>query len=204
MDQSLGDLVVQGLTHPANYEAWYHTPRGEWIGRQECAVLQDFLPSFTNASLLDIGSGTGYFSRFFAKQGFIVTGVEPDRSMRDYARQLDDSISYIDAKVETLPFTNNSYDFVSAVTSLCFVQPPATALAEMWRVCRYGVVLGLLNRHSLLFLRKAGRVSYAGARWGTTRDIRKWAQRLSPMPIELKMRTNIIFSGGSASARFFE
>ena len=42
------------------------------------------------------------------------------------------------------------------MTSLCFIDDPLPALREMWRVTRHALVLGLLNRHSLLHREKHG------------------------------------------------
>lgn len=188
----------------ANYDAWYDSPGGSWIGDCEFKLLWDLAHPKLTARLLDVGSGTGYFSRRFHGAGLTVTGLEPDEAMRSFAASRNDTVDYVAGHAEALPFENAAFDYVTAITSLCFVSKPEVALAEMWRVCRYGVVLGLLNRHSLLFLRKAGQGSYAGARWDTARDIPKWVRRLSPTPIELRMQTSIIFPGGSAAARLFE
>lgn len=153
------------ITDPAAYEAWYHTPRGAWIGKIESALLLHLLQPHPGQTLLDVGSGTGYFSRRFTAAGLRVTGVDPDREMLHYARALEDGVEYLEATALHLPFADRSFDYCTAVTSLCFIAEPEQALAEMWRVSRHGVVLGLLNRHSLLYHLKHGRGAYRGARW---------------------------------------
>lgn len=72
------------------------------------------------------------------------------------------------ADMTALPFADRSFDCVMAITSLCFVEDERKALAEITRVARRRFALGLLNRNSLLYLKKGpGRASgaYAGARW---------------------------------------
>jgi hypothetical protein len=49
---------MKGIIDPAAYEAWYHTPRGGWIGDREFALLQNMLRPEAGASLLDAGCGT--------------------------------------------------------------------------------------------------------------------------------------------------
>ena len=55
-----------------------------------------------------------------------------------------------EASAETLPFENDSFDVVSAVTVLCFVREPERAIREMARVLKPGgrIVLGELGRYS--------------------------------------------------------
>ena len=192
------------IYEPAEYHAWYQTPRGRWIAQREFTVLMQLLHPEPGASLLDVGSGTGQFTRDFAQQGLRVTGIEPDPAMRDFARQSDSGITYVGAQAEQLPFSDKSYDYVTAVTSLCFVQQPATALAEMWRVSRHGIVIGLLNRNSWLHREKAGRGGYMGARWDTLRETKTWIDALIPKPVSVQWRFAIFFPAGSRLARIAE
>lgn len=191
---------------PAEYEAWYHTPRGHWIAGHEAALLLRLLSPQTGTSLLDVGCGTGHFSRRFARAGLRVTGVDPDPAMltcaRMHAAGLD--LDYVRADACALPFTDASFDSAAAVTSLCFVPEPAQALRELWRVSRRGVVLGLLNRRSLLYRRKQGRGAYRGARWDTVGQVQCWIDGLDPPPTRQRFRTAVFLPGGGAPARLVE
>ena len=189
---------------PASYEAWYHTPRGRWIGQREFSLLWKLLPPKPGASLLDVGCGTGYFSRRFAAVGLRVTGVDPDPSMLAFARQCDQGIRYIEGDAQALPFADRSFDCCSAVTSLCFVDESRQALAEMWRVSRHGVVLGVLNRRSLLYYRKRHSPGYAGARWDDRDSLRAWIRELRPTPVRVRFGTAILLPGGGILARSVE
>jgi SAM-dependent methyltransferase len=188
---------------PSTYDAWYHTPRGAWIGAVEFEVLMRLLQPVAGASLLDVGSGSGYFSRCFAAAGLAVTGVDPDPAMVEYARSRDGTLTWLRAGAAALPFGDASFDYVSAITSLCFVAEPERALREMWRVARRGVVLGLLNRHSLLYARKRERGGYVGARWDRVGEARRWASALHPMP-QVSVRSAVFFPSGGPGARAAE
>ena len=188
---------------PADYEAWYHTPRGAWIAEREFDLLWRLLPLQPGATLLDVGSGTGHFARRYAAAGLRVTGLDPDAAALAYARSLGGDIDYRAGDAQALPFPDVSFDYCAAVTSLCFVPDPARALAEMWRVARRGVVLGLLHRRSLLYRQKTGRGSYSGARWDSVAEVRAWAATLRPIP-QLTLRSAIHFPGGGLLARQVE
>jgi SAM-dependent methyltransferase len=155
-------------------------------------------------SLLDVGSGTGHFARRFAGSGLRVTGLDPDPNMLRFARDKHPDIPFLRGDALALPFREESFDFAAAVTSLCFVSDPQPGLREMWRVARCGVVVGLLNRTSLLCRRKAGRGGYAGARWDSLEAARKWGSRLDPAASLLSYGTAVILPGGSAIARLLE
>lgn len=190
--------------NPDQYEAWYHTPRGSWIGRREASLLLALMRPGQGQTLLDVGCGTGYFSRRFADAGFDVTGIDPDPAMLGHARTRGGEVNYIEGRAERLPFDDGRFDYVVAVTSLCFVEAAESALAEMWRVSRRGVVLGLLNRYSLLYVQKHGKGAYAGARWDTWPVVRRWIAQLDPPAAEYRHRTAIAFPRGGMLSRLAE
>jgi len=191
------------MHNPAEYEAWYHTPRGAWIGNTEFSLLQSLLHPAAGASLLDVGCGTGWFSRRFAEHGLQVTGIDPDPKALAYARSQGGELCWMEASATALPFADNSFDYSAAVTSLCFIDDVEQAVQEMWRVSRHGMVLGLLNRRSLLYRQKHGRGSYADARWDMLTDVKTWVARLQPAPC-LETGYAIFFPGGSTLARMAE
>ena len=189
---------------PARYEAWYHTARGRWIANREFDLLWRLLRPGAGESLLDVGCGTGHFSRRFARAGLTVTGLDPDPAMLAFAREHDGTIAYLQGRAEALPFADDAFDYCVAVTSLCFVANPARALAEMWRVARRGVALGLLHRPSWLWWRKRRAGSYRGARWDTWREVQGWIRTLAPAPRRVVHGYGIFGSGASVVGRRLE
>ena len=180
---------------PAEYEAWYHTARGKWIAGVEWKLLLDLMQPKADTTLLDVGCGTGHFSRRFADLGLNVTAVDSNQATLDYARQQSEEVHYLPANALSLPFVNDSFDYVSAITSLCFVESPQQALQEMWRVTRRGLLLGLLNKHSLLYWQKRHSRSYAGARWDRITVVKKWAKSLEPEPCRISVSNGVLVAG---------
>ena len=158
---------------PKQYEAWYATRRGAWIGEEEFRLVASLLAPHPSETLLDVGCGTGYFTHRFATDAANgnVVGADIDRDMLRFAGgHSAHSIGFVAADARQLPFRDRSFDLVVGITALCFIREEQQALREMLRVARRRVVLGLLNRHSLLYLakgRRGGRGAYHGARWHT-------------------------------------
>lgn len=189
---------------PAEYEAWYHTVRGKWIADIEWKLLLNLMQPKANTTLLDVGCGTGHFSRRFAETGLHVTALDPNQAALVYARRQGMGIDYLQADALSLPFSHNAFDYVSAITSLCFVALPEQALQEMWRVTKRGLLLGILNKHSLLYLQKRHSKSYAGARWERLTTVKHWVKKLEPEPFRYSMSDGVLVAGGGKVVRLVE
>ena len=183
---------------PEDYDAWYRSPRGKWIGETEYRLLTKLLQPMSGESLLDIGCGTGYFTRRFAESGHVVTGVDPSPAMLGFARKhaaAGERFVFGDARV--LPCPDRSFDLSISVTALCFIPEQVQALSEMLRVTRRRFAVGLLNRNSLLFLEKGrdyGRGGYRGAHWHTMREVESL---FLDLPVQdLTLRTAVLIPGG--------
>lgn len=131
------------------YEVWYEQGFGQWAAQEEEALLRQQLNTFPGASsLLEVGCGTGHFSRWFARQGLQVTGLDESPAMLAQAR-LRNGLAYLQGDALSLPFANQSFDLVAVITTLEFIAEPVQALREALRVTRQGLLLGVLNRQSL-------------------------------------------------------
>lgn len=192
------------MNDAAQYDSWYQTSRGQWISDNEFRLMMRQLHPEPGSTLLDVGCGTGHFSRRFASAGLEITGIDPDVDALMFARYQSSSVEYMEGRAENLPFPDNSFDYCSAVTSLCFVENYGKAITEMWRVCRKAMVLGVLNRRSLLYLRKRRQGSYQGARWDTNDEITSIATALAPQPAAITSGTAVVLPGGGAIARVVE
>lgn len=190
-------------SNPAIYDAWYYSPRGAWVGKEECQILIRMGAIGPETSLLDVGCGSGWFTRLFAAAGCRTVGVDHDAAMLTFARGRDGDISYVKSDMHHLPFPDKSFDIVSAITSLCFARDERRALAEIVRVARRTVLLGLLHRRSLLYGRKAGRGHYTGARWHTRAQVRSLIQSISGV-LGIDTEILLFWPGGPVTGRLLE
>ncbi|WP_296448160.1 class I SAM-dependent methyltransferase [Rhodoferax sp. UBA5149] len=191
---------------PEEYDAWYDSPRGRWVGDVEFELLCHHLDTTPGKSLLDVGCGTGWFTRRLAAAGLDVTGLDIDADALGFARQRSDhDISYVEGDACRLPFPAQSFDQVISITALCFVDDWPRAMAEIVRVTRRRFVLGLLNRHSLLWLdkgRSGGKGAYQGAHWHTRKQL---DEVLKDLPVEhIRFSTGIFLPSGTHLAQAVE
>jgi SAM-dependent methyltransferase len=137
----------------SRYEGWY-VGRGRRADGLEKELLEKLLGRFpAAASILEVGCGTGHFTRWFAQKGFDVVGLDVSEAMLREARRLGGPTNYLRADALSLPFADRSYDLTTMITTLEFLADPVRALAEAARVARQGLLLGVLNRWSVLALR---------------------------------------------------
>jgi ubiquinone/menaquinone biosynthesis C-methylase UbiE len=152
-----------------HYEQWYEVGEGHRADLLEKELLSKLLGGFSNVqSLLEIGCGTGHFTRYFATFFPSVVGLDISPAMLKEARRLnvehpdvehpdaigaigaDRRIPYLMGDALRLPFSDASFDVVAFITTLEFLNNPQQALKEAGRFARQGLLLGVLNAHSLM------------------------------------------------------
>ena len=89
-------------------------------------------------AIADIGSGTGFLSELFLKNGNRVYGIEPNQEMRQAGEEYlaaYDSFSSIDASAEATSLKDASVDFITAGQSFHWFDPDA-ARREFARILK--------------------------------------------------------------------
>lgn len=138
----------------AGYEAWYQTIPGSRADALEKAALNRRLQYFLDATtVLEVGAGTGHFTRWLNTQGLYAVGLDVSSAMLKKAQSLD-LVPYVRGDAHRLPFQQNAFDLVAFITTLEFLERDRHALAEALRIADRGLVLGVLNRWSPLGLQR--------------------------------------------------
>jgi SAM-dependent methyltransferase len=107
-----------------------------------------------SGAALDVGAGRGIASYALAKDGFVVTALEPNPSalvgaaaIRGLAAESGVSINVCEEFSERLPFESNSFDVVFARAVLHHTSDLASACAEFQRVLKPGGVMLAVREH---------------------------------------------------------
>jgi ubiquinone/menaquinone biosynthesis C-methylase UbiE len=138
----------------AHYEAWYETPEGRRADTLEKASLRQLLESFPRArSVLEVGCGTAHFTRWLSDEGLAAVGLDVSAAMLAQAQALN-GVLLVRGDALRLPFADGAFDLTIFITTLEFLERPREALLEALRVARHGVLLGVLNRWSVLGLQR--------------------------------------------------
>lgn len=153
------------------YEAWYATARGRRADLAERGLLERLLAPFATArSALEVGCGTGHFTRWLAGRLPRVVGLDRAPAMLAEARRRNPGLPLVRGDAHHLPIRSRAVDLSVFVITLEFVEEPAQVLAEAVRVARQGVLVVALNRWSLGgFSRRWGRDA-RGPLLGRARD----------------------------------
>lgn len=123
------NLTIDRLQH----KAWLNAVRA-------CGLAQD-------AKALDVGCGTGRWLRRYTRAGYHAIGIDPTQDMLRRVNEMGTTTPLVAALAQRLPFQNDSFDLVSAVTVVQHVAPSdqAAILREMSRVLRPGGSLLLIE-----------------------------------------------------------
>jgi len=106
-------------------------------------ALLDLVPPLTAAGplhlVVDLGSGTGLSTRFWAEAAHEVVGVEPQDAMRLYAEQATDltNVRYVAGSSYETGLPSGCADLVTAAQSLHWMKPSPT-FAEVAGILRPG------------------------------------------------------------------
>ena len=118
------------------HRRWLHHAGGEAQAALEAAVRA---LTTRDTTLLDVGCGTGNFTRALIAEGMSperVTLLDPSDAM--LARCADIPAMKHKGRLEALPFADGAFDVVTCAWVLETVPHPEAALCELCRVVRRG------------------------------------------------------------------
>lgn len=174
------------------YDNWYESTEGRQADKLEKELFLQLVHPKKGETLLDIGCGTGHFSFWFPNLGLKVTGIDVSLNMLGAAlgRLEHKEIKFVRGDALSLPFQDKSFDLTVMITTLEFLREPQKAVQEAFRVTRRKVFLGVLNRWSLLSLRRRlkalfRRSLYQKAKFYSIRELRRLTENYLPQEAKI-------------------
>ncbi|QSW99799.1 class I SAM-dependent methyltransferase [Haloterrigena alkaliphila] len=128
------------ISHPVFAAIYDLCPEPEALEAQRGYLVRDL-----SGRVLELGCGTGDMFPFVvdgASDDLEYHAIEPDPHMRrraaEAARETGLAVDLRDARAESLPYPDDSFDVVLAGVVFCTVQDPDAALEEVVRVLKPG------------------------------------------------------------------
>ncbi|WP_416200328.1 class I SAM-dependent methyltransferase [Terricaulis sp.] len=157
------------MNHPRSTALEYHEQlAATWtsrthtggLARRLAFVQNKILPSAPAGSWLDVGCGSGVYSRILAAAGCQVLGIDGSPAMIEEASKLSaqslnelNAVNYLQVTLnEGLPFPDNLFDGCICFSVLEYLPNPSLTIRELARVVRPGgqILLSIPNRCSAI------------------------------------------------------
>lgn len=99
---------------------------------REYSTLCEMLDLQPSDTLLDVGSGDGFWTARLATRCASVTGLEPDDGLRGYAETLQrrGNLTYVKGAAEQMPFADASFDKVISISCIEHFADPFLGLTQ--------------------------------------------------------------------------
>jgi ubiquinone/menaquinone biosynthesis C-methylase UbiE len=137
-----------------NYECFYQTKykRADWLEKK---LLKEMLDTLGHSEkLLEIGCGTGHFTRWLNSMGLECYGLDLSHLMLKEAKKLWPNGSLLQGESSCLPFKDKSFDVVAFIACLEYMPDITQVIEEAARVSRKGIIIGLMNKWSVPTMRR--------------------------------------------------
>ncbi|TYK66938.1 malonyl-ACP O-methyltransferase BioC [Colwellia echini] len=104
--------------------------------------LMTWLPNRHDLTVLDLGSGTGFFTDLLAGTYKQVIGLDISIEMLKFAKEnRKESILWVEGDAHKIPLQDNSIDFIYSNLVIQWFEPLDEAITEMMRVLKPGGLL---------------------------------------------------------------
>jgi malonyl-CoA O-methyltransferase len=101
--------------------------------------LMPWLPNRNDLTVVDLGSGTGFFTEILATRYHQVIGLDISSQMLSFAKQnRNDAIAWVEADAYKLPFADRSIDFIYSNLMIQWCDTLPMLKAEIIRVLKPG------------------------------------------------------------------
>ena len=145
----MGDMTTFNAL-AKDYDKWYSTPLGKFVDEVESKLAFETVTLKPGMKVLDVGCGTGIYSKRLVERGCLVTGVDISDEMLDIARKKVPEAKFVNTSVYAVPFPKDHFDLIFSMATFEFIHHASAAYFEMKRVARPGaqIFVGTINGDS--------------------------------------------------------
>jgi ubiquinone/menaquinone biosynthesis C-methylase UbiE len=157
-----------------SYDEYYQSYFGKKVDEIERNIIDCLIQKVPKTEMLELGCGTGHWTKFFSSKDFNVTGIDTSKTMLDIAKGKNINAKFTIANAQNIPFPDESVQIISSITMLEFVDNQDKVIQEIYRVLKKNAwfILGFLNKKSILGLNKDNSETFKNANF-MTKDIIK-------------------------------
>ena len=157
-----------------SYDDYYQSDFGKKVDRIEQDIIDFLIKEIPRGEMLELGCGTGHWSDYFSKKGFNVTGIDISDTMLNVAKNKKINVKFKIADSQNIPFNDESFQIISSITMLEFVDNQDKVIKEIYRVLKKGgwLILGCLNKNSIIGKNKENDETFKNANFLTISNIK--------------------------------
>ncbi len=139
-------MTLNNINSKLDFTGHLKSPaRDYWWDHDFLSLMQKRLNLDKVKNALDVGCGMGHWTKTilpFLGENAKITGVDYNADWIKEAQKLENSnMTFKEEDACTLPFPDESFDFVTCQTLLMHLDHPEKALQEMYRILKKGGVL---------------------------------------------------------------
>jgi len=179
-----------------SYDEYYQSDFGKKVDKIEKDIITDLIKELPRNEMLELGCGTGHWSDFFSKNGFKVTGIDISEAMLTIAKDKKIDATFKVGDAGQIPFQDESFQCISSITMLEFVDNQDQVINEMHRVLKKDgwLLLGCLNKNSIIGKNKENDETFRDAAFLSIEDIQLKLEKFDIIQIKSGVRLAPDFS----------
>jgi ubiquinone/menaquinone biosynthesis C-methylase UbiE len=170
------------------YDDYYDTELGRQVDHVEIQLVWQFMTRMAlEKPFLEVGCGTGHWTKFFRQKGLELTAIDVSEKMLEKARAKNPkNVRFEMMNVENMNFPSKTFDNVVTIATLEFVDDMEAALHEIFRVLKPGgfFLAGCLNELSDIGQRKEENDVFKDARFLTPDQLSQFLSRFGDAEID--------------------
>ncbi len=132
----MGSQAIQGKLWGQRPKDWSEIQ--EQTGKSGYDFVLNYLSITPAAKLLDVGCGSGYFTKLAVDKEVNVTGLDASTELIAEAKKRVSNADFLVGEMEELPFKEKSFDVVCGFNSFQYAANVKNALMEAKRVLKDG------------------------------------------------------------------